>query len=142
MAGDIIMFKIAKDILIIILILIFTSCGTDSGDSNSKEVKNAPSKSEAIAMLHSVFIGSFSKQDIEENMDAVMTFYKLPLTGENYLRTGNTLATLRKESNKGVIEMDIITHMIIANTGWQGISFDEQAGVSARSLEKKLAHKK
>ncbi|MBN4051449.1 hypothetical protein JYU16_01400 [bacterium AH-315-M05] len=134
------MFKIAKGIFIIILILIFTSCGTDSGDS--KEVKNVPSKTEAISMLQSVFIGSFSKQEIEENMNAVMTFYKLSIIGENYLRAGNTLATLRKESDKGVTEMDIIIHMIKTDSGWEGVSFDEQAKKSARFLEKKLAEKK
>ena len=136
------MFKIVKDIFIITLILIFTSCGTDSGDSNSKEVKNLPSKTEAISMLQSVFIGSLSKQEIEENMNAVMTFYKLSIIGENYLRAGNTLATLRKESDKGVTEMDIIMHMIKADSGWEGVSFDEQARKSARVLEKKLADKK
>ena len=136
------MFKITKGIFIIILILIFTSCGTSSGDSNSKEVKNVPSKTEAISMLQSVFIGSFSKQEIEENMNAVMTFYKLSIIGENYLRAGNTLATLRKESDKGVTEMDIIIHMIKTDSGWEGVSFDEQARKSARVLEKKLANKK
>lgn len=137
-----VMFKIAKDIFIIILIMIFTSCGTDSSDSDSKEVKNLPSKTEAISMLQSVFIGSFSKQEIEENMNAVMTFYKLSIIGENYLRAGNTLASLRKESDKGVTEMDIIMHMIKADSGWEGVSFDEQARKSARVLEKKLAEKK
>ena len=122
--------------------MIFTSCGTGSGDSDSKEVKNAPSKTEALSMLHSVFIGSFSKQEIEENMNAVMTFYKLSIIGENYLRAGNTLASLRKESDKGVTEMDIIMHMIKADSGWEGVSFDEQARKSARVLEKKLANKK
>ena len=136
------MFKITKGIFIIILIMIFTSCGTDSGDSNSKEVKNVPSKTEAISMLQSVFIGSFSKQEIEENMNAVMTFYKLSIIGENYLRAGNTLATLRKESDKGVTEMDIIIHMIKTDAGWEGVSFEEQARKSARVLEKKLANKK
>jgi len=136
------MFKISKYILIIILMLIFTSCGTNSSDSKAKEVKNAPSKSEAITMLQSVFIGSHSKQDIEENMSAVMTFYKVPITGENYLRTGNTLASLRKSSKKGVTEMDIIIHMIKADSGWKNISFDEQASKSARVLEIKLAEKK
>lgn len=137
-----VMFKIAKDIFIIILIMIFTSCGTDSSDSDSKEVKNLPSKTEAISMLQSVFIGSFSKQEIEENMNAVMTFYKLSIIGENYLRAGNTLASLRKESDKGVTEMDIIMHMIKADSGWEGVSFDEQARKSARVLERKLAEKK
>jgi len=127
------MFKITKDIFIIILILIVTSCGTGSGDS--KEIKNLPSKSEALAMLHSVFIGTFTKQDIEENMNAVMTFYKLPIIGENYLRAGNTLASLRKESQKGITEMDIIIHMILTDSGWQGVSFDEQARKSAKELE-------
>ena len=131
-----------KNILISILVVIFISCGTNSGDSNSKKVKNIPSKSEAITMLQSVFIGSFDKQEIEENMSAVMTFYKLPVTGENYLRVGNTLASLRKDSNKGVTEMDIIVHMIKADSGWEGVSFDEQARKSARVLETKLAEKK
>jgi len=75
--------------------------------------------------------------EIKEKMDAVLTFYKLPLTGDNYLRAGNTLASLRKASNKGVTEMDIVTHMIISDTGWQGVSFDDQAGISAKSLEAK-----
>ena len=136
------MFKIAKYILVIIPLLIFTSCGTGNGDSNSKEVKNIPSKSEAIAMLQSVFIGTYSKQEIEENMGAVMTFYKVPITGENYLKAGNTLASLRKSSKKGVSEMDIIIHMIKADSGWKNISFDEQASKSARVLEMKLAEKK
>ena len=130
------MFKFTKDILIITLILFFTSCG-GSGDSKSKKAKNSPSKKEAYAMLESVFIGTVSQQEIKEKMDAVMTFYKLPLTGDNYLRAGNTLASLRKASNKGVTEMDIVTHMIIADTGWQGVSFDDQAGISAKLLEAK-----
>lgn len=129
-----------KNILIVILIAIFTSCGTNNDTSDAGE-KRPPSKSEAIEMLGSVFIGSFNQLEIREKMDAVMTLYKLQLSGENYLKTGNTLTSLRKSSNKGVNEMDIITHMIIANTGWQGISFDEQAGESARSLEKKVAYK-
>lgn len=129
-----------KKILIVILIAIFTSCGTNNDNSDAGE-KVPPSKSEAIEMLGSVFIGSFSQKEIQEKMDAVMTMYKLQLSGENYLKTGNALTSLRKSSNKGVNEMDIITHMILANTGWKSISFDEQAGISARSLEKKLAEK-
>ena len=134
------MFETMKNILIVILILIFTSCGTNNDTSDSGK-KRAPSKSEAVEMLSSVFIGSFSQQDIKEKMDAAMTMYKLPLTGENYLKVGNSLTSLRKSSNKGISEMDIITHMILADTGWQGVSFDEQAGISARSLETKLAEK-
>ncbi|MBN4051450.1 hypothetical protein JYU16_01405 [bacterium AH-315-M05] len=129
-----------KNILIVVLILIITSCGTNNDTSDSGK-KRSPSKSEAIEMLESVFIGSFSQREIQEKMDAVMTLYKLPLNGENYLKTGNTLTSLRKSSKKGVSEMDIITHMIIASTGWQGVSFDEQAGISVRILEKKLAKK-
>ena len=130
-----------KNTLIVVLISIFTSCGTNNDTSDSGK-KKSPSKSEAIEMLSSVFIGSFSQREIKEKMDAVMTLYKLPLNGENYLKTGNTLTSLRKSSNNGVSEMDIITHMIIASTGWEGVSFEEQVGISARSLETKLAEKK
>ncbi|MBL4656073.1 MAG: hypothetical protein JKY33_09655 [Bacteroidia bacterium] len=120
------MFKITKDVLIITLILFFTSCG-GSGGSDSKKAKNSPSKKEAIEMLESVFIGSVSKQDIKDLMGAALTMYKLPLTGENYLKVGNSLTALRKASNKGVSEIDIVTHMILADTGWEGVSFEEQA---------------
>ena len=129
-----------KNALIVIMIAILASCGTNN--TSDSEKKKAPSKLEAIEMLGSVFTGSYSQQEIQENMDAVITLYKLSLSGENYLKTGNTLTSLRKSSNNGVSEMEIVTHMIIANTGWQGVSFDEQASESARSLEKKLAQKK
>ena len=93
-------------------------------------------------MLSSVFTGGYTQKDIKEKMDAVFTLYKMPITGDDYLKAGNTLTSLRKSSTKGVTEMDIIMHMILADTGWQGVSFDEQAGTSARTIEAKLADKK
>ena len=129
-----------KNIFILILILFITSCGTNDTSDGGK--KRSPSKAEAIEMLESVFTGSLTQQDIKEKMGAALTMYKLPQTGENYLKVGNSLTSLRKSSNNNVTEMDIVTHMILADTGWEGVSFEEQAGISARSLEKKLANKK
>ncbi|MBL4656072.1 MAG: hypothetical protein JKY33_09650 [Bacteroidia bacterium] len=83
-----------KNIFILILILFITSCGTN--DTSDAGKKRSPSKAEAIEMLESVFTGSLTQQDIKEKMGAALTMYKLPQTGENYLKVGNSLTSLRK----------------------------------------------
>ena len=129
-----------KNILMVMFIALFASCG--GNNAADTEEKRPASKSEALEMLSSVFTGGYTQKDIKEKMDAVFTLYKMPITGDDYLKAGNTLTSLRKSSANGVTEMDIIMHMILADTGWQGVTFDEQAGTSARTIEAKLADKK
>lgn len=113
-------------IVILMAITLTTAC--NSGGTK----KTYPT---AIEMMVDVFEGNHSKTKVKDKMDAVMTAYNVEITQKNYEKCGSVLVSLRKAT--GVTEIDIIDNMVEANTGKDGISFPDQAGLSAFLLEKK-----
>jgi hypothetical protein len=121
-------FNSALLIVLLLSILMITAC---SSGGNRNESKSNPT---AIEMMADVFEGNHSKVTVKEKMDAVMTAYNVEITEKNYEKCGSALVSLRKAT--GVTEIDIIENMLKANTGESGISFPDQAALSATLLEK------
>ena len=119
-----------KNLISIMIIALLVGCGPTGGNSGSAE-----NTEEAMEMLESVFEGPYSKWAIKQKMDTVLTLYNTELVKENYLKVGNQLVAKRKESDGAIREMDIIAHMINANSGREGVSFDEQLNISVRAIE-------
>lgn len=88
----------------------------------------------AVEMMTDVFEGNHTTIKVKDKMDAVMNAYKVEITERNYEKCGSALVSMRKAT--GVTEMDIIEHMLEANTGNNGVSFSDQAALSATMLEK------
>ena len=125
-----------KNLLLVLIIAVFTACGSSNGgDGTTANVE------ETMEMLESVFEGPYSKWAIKDKLDTVLELYDMELVQENYLKIGNALVALRKESNGSFIEMDIVNDMINANSGEQGVSFNSQLNNSVRTLQKNLATK-
>jgi len=53
----------------------------------------------------------------------IAALYNTELIKENYLKVGNKLVAIRKESDGRIREMDILDHMIEVNSGRQGGEF-------------------
>lgn len=111
------------------LVAILLMFGCSSGGNRNA---NKPNPS-AIEKMSVVFEGNHSIENIKEKMDAVMGAYKVEINETNYEKCGSALVSLRKAS--GVTEMDIIENMLEANTSVHGISFSDQAALSALLLK-------
>lgn len=118
------------------MVIVLASCGTEQKDS-----MDVGSSIETFEMLESVFDGPYNQYAIKDRMDEVFALYNLDAKQSNYLKIGNALVDFKKESNGSFREMDIINHMIEANTGEGGVSFDEQFNKSVRTLKRELAEK-
>jgi len=126
----------ASSLLILAIIVVFTSCGP-SGDDPS----DIGASIETFEMLESVFDGPYSKYAIKDKLDEVFVMYSVKAEQSNYLKAGNSLVDYRKKGSGSFREMDIINHMIESNTGEGGVSFDEQLNKSVRAMKKELADK-
>ncbi|PCH86305.1 MAG: hypothetical protein COB88_08345 [Flavobacteriales bacterium] len=125
-----------RNLLIGSMVIVLASCGTEQKDS-----MDVGSSIETFEMLESVFDGPYNQYAIKDGMDEVFAMYNLDAKQSNYLKIGNALVDFKKESNGSFREMDIINHMIEANTGEGGVSFDEQFNKSVRTLKRELAEK-
>ena len=123
-----------KNLLIVPIIIALASCGGGKEDPSS-----IGASIETFEMLESVFDGPFSKYAIKDKLDEVFVLYDMESMQGNYLKVGNSLVELKKESNGNFREIDIINHMIEANTGEGGVSFNEQLNKSVRAMKKELA---
>jgi hypothetical protein len=83
--------------------------------------------------MHIAFEGYPEISEIKPMLEAVMDNYSFPKTDDNRLKVGNMLVALRKASEAGVTEMQILKH--IYKYGSNKISLPEQAGLSATLLE-------
>lgn len=125
-----------KNLLIVPIIFALASCGSGKEDVNSINASI-----ETFEMLESVFDGPYSKYAIKDKLDEVFAMYDMESQQGNYLKIGNSLVDFKKESNGSFREIDIINHMIEANTGEGGVSFDEQLNKSVRAMKRELAEK-
>ena len=118
------------------MIITLASCG-----SGEKDPSDIGASIETFEMLESVFDGPYSKYAIKDKLDETFALYAIESNQANYLKTGNILVDYRKDSNGSFREIDILNHMIEANTGEGGVSFDEQLNKSVRAMKKELAEK-
>ena len=125
-----------RKLLIVPIVIALVSCGSGKQDPGGIEASL-----ETFEMLESVFDGPYSKYAIKDKLDEVFAMYNMEARQENYLKVGNTLVDLKKDSNGSFREIDIINHMIEANTGEGGVSFDRQLNESVRTMKKELAEK-
>ena len=123
-------------LLIVPIIVVFTSCGSGNDDPS-----DIGASIETFEMLEAVFDGPYSKYAIKDKLDEVFAVYNMEANQGNYLKAGNSLVDYRKDGNGSFREMDIINHMIEANTGEGGVSFNEQLNKSVRAMKKELAEK-
>jgi len=86
----------------------------------------------ALEQMEIAFDGGYTKENIQNNLDATMKLYNLSITEENYKRAGSVLVTLRKEY--GVIEMDILKCMIQSHVSGVDISFPDEAAICTAIL--------
>lgn len=84
-------------------------------------------------MMNSVFYGSPKIENIKALMEPVIERYKLPKNDDTRLRVSSVLLELRKSSETGVTEMQILTHIYLY--GSDMITFPEQAALSSTLLE-------
>ena len=83
-----------------------------------------------LTKMEAVFKGSYSRYEIKTAMDKAVLLRRLPITEENYRKTGSALVALRKET--GVHEMDILKCMgEVTHSG----SFSALAALCATLLE-------
>lgn len=66
-----------------------------------------------VEMMEVVFVGDYSQQEIQTQLDTVLQLYGLPVTEENYSRLGSVVVSLEEEM--GVPEMDILVCMETAD---------------------------
>jgi len=125
-----------KNLFVLPIIIAIASCGGGDKDPNG-----IGASIETFEMLESVFEGPYSKYAIKDKMDEVFAIYDLNSDQGTYLKIGNSLVEYKKDSNGSFREMDIINHMIEANTGEGGVSFNEQLNKSVRAMKKELAEK-
>lgn len=108
----------------------------NSSSTNTMTSSSTPSQiadKDHYKVIHMAFDGFPDKEDIQPMLEAVMKRYNIPTTNDNILKVGNILVVLRKESNVGVTEMEILKH--IYQKGSSAITLPEQAGISSVLLE-------
>jgi hypothetical protein len=93
---------------------------------------NAKSQS-AIYKCSSVFIGNPSESYLKNKMDTFMSLYRMQQTDDNYLKLGNALLTLRKDSKKGVTEVQIL--LLAIRLYRKNIDMGSCLGLAASNLE-------
>ncbi len=113
--------------LVIFTLLSITSCSSGSEDSLKNENPSA------YELMETAFVGNPVKNDIQPMMERVMQRHKLDVNEENLQKVGSMLVTLRKASDAGVTEMEILEH--IYQNGSDKLTLSEQAGISATLLE-------
>ncbi|WP_299444089.1 hypothetical protein [uncultured Aquimarina sp.] len=125
--------------IIIFGIIIFTGCYTSDEKENNitkKVIHNNNSvKKNAYEKMEVAFIGNPPKKKIKPILEKVMIFHGIEINETNLHRVGSTLIVLRKSSDKGISEMDILKHM--NKNGARQISFPDQAAISLVLLEAK-----
>lgn len=105
--------------------------------AQTKSSETIVEKATVTTLMSRVFEGRHPEETIKAKMDSAMTLHNLPINDLNYNKSASTLVTLKRESKKGVTEMDILNHMLESTKGTTTISFDDQARISAALLEKK-----
>ena len=83
--------------------------------------------STALRQMSIAFEGSWTVSEIRPVLEEALTLYGVPITEENYSRSGSVLVSLRKEY--GPAEMAILDHMIRSYVPGVNISFPEMAGL-------------
>lgn len=94
---------------------------------------NTLSKEDPYQILHISFKGMPEKEAIQPILEAVLIRYRMPVSNDNILKTGNMLIVLSKESKVGVTEMELLKHIYQHGSG--NITLGEQGGLSSVILE-------
>lgn len=101
------------------------------------DTTQAKQVSVALAQMAKEFKGNHSVAYIRQEVNQAFKMYEVTINEANYQRCVQILIALRKASQKGVTEMDILAHVKAINARAYGVSFFKQLAASARYLEKK-----
>jgi hypothetical protein len=116
-----------------------TVSSSSSSNSNTNSTYKTPERTRSVTMkdpyemMHVAFEGSPEISKIKPMLEAVIEKYDLPKTDEFRLKVSSMLVSLRKASETGVTELEILKH--IYQHGSNNISLPDQAGLSATLLE-------
>lgn len=115
--------------------VIFLSLSFNSACNSPKKQASKPSA--ALAQMAKEFEGNHPLTYIRIEVNQAFRLYEVPANETNYQRCADMLIALRKASQKGVTEMEILAHVKAINARAYGVSFFKQLAASARYLEKK-----
>lgn len=88
---------------------------------------------DVYSQVELAFIGNPPKSATQPVLEAVLEKSDLPITDENISKTASCLVALRKESKRGVTEMQIADRML--SYGKSEMSLPERAGIAFTILE-------
>ena len=88
---------------------------------------------DALTMMHTVFMGDYTRAQIKQQLDVAMRFYNTPITEENYSRAGSVLVTFRKDT--GIHEMIILDYMIRSYVPGVNLNFPDAAAIAATFMQ-------
>lgn len=111
--------------------MLISGCG--GSQETSAELSETGKTEKSYEMMHTVFEGTPEIEEFKPMLDEVMTNYGYEINEKNLNSVGSALLELKKASKVGVTEMEILKH--IYQKGTTEISFADQAGISAASLE-------
>ena len=115
-------------------IMVLVSC-----NDQKNEVVEVESIDDSIEMLASVFQGPYTKTIIKEKMEILFLQYDIPLVRNSYLKIGNELVALRKNSNGKYTEMDIIATLLESKSHDFGVTLNEQLVWTIEHLDSQYA---
>ena len=116
-------------------IFIFVSCS----QSIDTEIVEAESIDDSVEMLASVYEGDYSELMIKEKMEILFLQYDIPLERNSFLKIGNELVALRKNSKGQYTEMDIIATLLDSKSHDFGVSLNEQLVWTIEHLDNQYA---
>jgi hypothetical protein len=100
------------------------------GDSAPRPAPQPDALDKAVV----VFGGTYTRQDIQQRLEAAMQLYGLPVTEANRERALSALIALRSRNPDRISEMQILGYMIRSYVPDTKITFPDAAGLSAAFL--------
>lgn len=119
------LFIVLGVILVFMMALAFLS-------SSPADVGERVKQLSALDQMEMVFEGTYTRYQIQRELDTAMGLYNVEINEENYNTTGSVLVALRKEFN--VQEMDILDFMIDMHVEGVNLSFPDAAGLAVGSI--------
>ena len=109
-----------------------TAPNTATATAPNTATATATPTSEAIGLMEIAFLGGYDQDQIKTLLDQTMVLYDLEITEDNYMRVGNVLVALRKQTD--VPEMDILICAKEAHTPGVNLQIPDAMGICAATL--------